>query len=114
MDFWPLKSKTDHDLRLTSHQKRKCVFHTKSMLPVICLHPEMSRGDYFWYEIYTYVLVCLFDEGLVGYTQQALHQFPPRQASYKEVRTLISEPAGSLGDSHAVQTCCLGLRIYLP
>ena len=25
------------------------------MLPVTCLHPEMSPGAYFWYEIYTSV-----------------------------------------------------------
>ena len=36
----------------TTQQKRKC---TKSMLPVTCLHPEMSLGAYFQYEIYTSV-----------------------------------------------------------
>ena len=33
---------------VASQQKRKCVFHTESMLPVTCLHFDMSLGPYFW------------------------------------------------------------------
>ena len=40
---------------IATQQKRKCAFHTESMLPMIRLHPEMSLGAYFQYEIYTSV-----------------------------------------------------------
>ena len=46
---------------LITQQKRKCVFHTKSMLPVTCLHPEMSLGAYFRYEIYTSIFAVYID-----------------------------------------------------